>query len=159
RVAEVEYLHVSCAARVADAHWVEEDACVDRALRHLGPDPPQAIAAKRHQVDRVLGWQGVPYSERVSQPGNRTASRRSVLLVSVRIAAPPDRARAGYDPVLRSVIWSGAVPGVGLADRVCSPVPRAHSESPVQNWLSGGSTMTGEPGAERAPRPSTDERA
>jgi hypothetical protein len=29
----------------------------------------------------------------------------------------------------------------------------------AQNWLSGGSTMTGEPGAEGAPQPSTDERA
>jgi hypothetical protein len=29
----------------------------------------------------------------------------------------------------------------------------------VQNWLPGGSAMTGEPGAKGAPRPSTDGRA
>jgi hypothetical protein len=61
--------------------------------------------------------------------------------------------------LIRSVIWSGAVPGVDLAGRPFSQVARARSESPVQNWLAGGSIMTEEPGAGRAPRPSTDEGA
>ena len=41
-----------------------------------------------------------------------------------------------------------------------SPVPKGLAvRAVVQNWLPGGSTMTGEPGATRAPRPLADEGA
>src|SRR5215467_15844910 len=36
----------------------------------------------------------------------------------------PDRARVGHDPQIRRVIWSGAVPGAGLAGRLFSPIPK-----------------------------------
>jgi hypothetical protein len=80
RVAEVEDLHVPCTAGVAGAHRVDENARVDRALRHLLPDPAQAVAAKRHHVNRILGRQGVPYGKCVSQPGNRTANSHSAVI-------------------------------------------------------------------------------
>src|SRR5262249_58823467 len=53
-VTQVENLHVPCVAGVADAHRVDENARVDRAPRHLVPDPAQAVTPKRHHVDRVL---------------------------------------------------------------------------------------------------------
>jgi hypothetical protein len=54
---------------------------------------------------------------------------------------------------------SGVALGVGLAGG-CSARSRGVAVgAAVRNWLSGGSTMTGEPGAKGAPRPFTDERA
>src|SRR5215469_14132391 len=93
--------------------------------------------------------------------GHHVLRRRSAgIFVCPGVAMSiPDRPLIGHDPVIRSVIWSGAVRAstllAGCSARSRGLVVRA----PVQNWLSGGSTMTGEPGAKRASRPSTDERA
>jgi hypothetical protein len=51
--------------------------------------------------------------------------RSAGISVCPRVAVSiPDRARVGHDPVIRSLIWSGAVPGVDLAGRLSSSVPR-----------------------------------
>jgi hypothetical protein len=98
RVAEMEYLHVPRTAGIADAHRVNENARVDRAPRHLVPDPPQPVAAKCHHVDRVLGTQGVPYGKCVSQPGNRTASSPAAPKRDVLAATSTGGVRSGTPP-------------------------------------------------------------
>ena len=57
--------------------------------------------------------------------GHHVLRRRSAgIFVCPGVAMSiPDRPLIGHDPVIRSVIWSGAVPGVGLAGRLFSPVP------------------------------------
>jgi hypothetical protein len=51
--------------------------------------------------------------------------RSAGILVCPGVAVSiPDRPLIGHDPVIRSVIWSGAVPGVDLAGRLFSQVPR-----------------------------------
>jgi hypothetical protein len=51
---------------------------------------------------------------------------------------------------------SGAVVGIDLAGRLYSGSRRPRSDGADLNWRSGGSTMTGGPGARGAPRPFTE---
>src|SRR5262249_6296528 len=98
--------------------------------------------------------------ERPAQSGHATFTwyGTAVLQPPFVTTLSPDRyhREAESQRAVTGFVFAGSL---GPLD-MFSPVPRGlRRRATARNWLSGGSIMTGEPGAEGAPHPSTDERA